>query len=219
MNKSHLFIANASGILNSHLQAIQSAYSRAAILGSEKLGLDSMDVICIADAKMVIPETGVGGFTPGRHLIYLYIDPDQTPSEDEIFYTLCHEMHHAKRYEGPGYGKTLLDSVVFEGLATCFEAEVSDDKAFLVNHLSERDDVAELTQRVQEHLDDTDFNYYEWFINDPSGNLPRWTGYLVGYRLVKSYLAATNKKASEAVLEDVESIRKFIGDAPETDKT
>lgn len=217
MDNSTLFIANASGGLNSHLQAINSAYSRAASLASGALGLDGIDVVCIADPKSVIPETGIGGFTPGRHLIYLYIDPSKTINENEIFYTLCHEMHHAKRYDGPGYGVTLLDSIVFEGLATCFEAEVSEEAAFLVNHLNERKDGARLTTVVRDHMDDTDFNYFEWFIHDASGKLPRWTGYLVGYRLIKSYLTATNKKASEAVLEDVQSIRKFIGDAPETE--
>jgi uncharacterized protein YjaZ len=196
-----LFIANASGNMNKLLNRIESAYKKATKTVSDLLGLDMVDVICIGDASMVIPEIGVGGYTPSRHITYLYIDPDFDVSEDEIYATLCHEMYHAKRYDGEGYGRTLFDSMIFEGLATAFEDEISNNTAFMPVQLLSRKNTASLVSNIKNKLPSTDFDHFQWFIFDSSGKLPRWAGYEVGYYLVRQYMKKNNKKASELVLE------------------
>lgn len=197
-----LLIANVTHSLDKQVDKIERAYKNAAATAEKLLGLGEIDVVCISDASMVIPEIGVGGYTPDRYLSYLYVDPEFDITEQEIYNTLCHELHHAKRYDGEGYGKTLFDSMIFEGLAVAFEEEVSGSQAFMPSQLASRGDTESLVQKVKRHFDATDFEHFRWFIFDKSGKLPRWAGYEVGYYLVQQYLARhPNKKASELVLE------------------
>lgn len=196
-----LLIANANRSLDRYLELISSAYQRATKVTEELLQLQNVDVVCIADPSMVISEIGIGGYTPTRYLSYLYIDPAFDIDETEIFNTICHELSHAKRYDAMGYGETLLDSMIFEGLATAFEEEIGGKGAFLPAQLLAREKTEVLVGEVKSHFNDTNFDYQQWFILDSTHKLPRWAGYEVGYYLVRTYLARTNKKASELMLE------------------
>lgn len=197
-----LLIANANHDLDDLPDKIKSAYNRANKTAEKLLGLTDINVICISDASMVIPEIGTGGYTPSRHLTYLYIDPESNIDENEIYNTLCHELHHAKRYDDIGYGKTLLDSMIFEGLAVAFEEEISGKGAFMPSQLLVRKDTSVLLRKIRHKLDHEDFEHFRWFIYDNPEELPRWTGYEVGYYLIRQYLQLhPNKKASELVLD------------------
>lgn len=212
MQNIHLYIANASGALTPQLDKIQSAFSRATATCFELFQIDNIDILCTNESEAVIPEIGMGGFTVDKHLIYFPVDASKELDEDEMYATLCHEFHHAKRYYGPGRGKTLFDNMVCEGLATCFEEEVSKGTAFLPNHLKALSYKLLLEQKVLSHFDDTGYNHYKWFIEDDSNELPRWTGYTIGYHIIHNYITAHNKKASELVLETSDTIRRFLRD-------
>lgn len=197
-----LLLANANHDLDKALGKIQVAYDRAIKTAEMLLDLTNIDVVCLSDPSMVIPEIGVGGFTPNSYLSYLYINPEFKVTEDEIYNTLCHELHHAKRYKSIGYGETLLDSMIFEGLAIAFEEEVSGKDAFMPAELLARNDTKSLIAKIEDNFSDKGFEHFRWFIFDETGNLPRWAGYEVGYYLVRHYLSAhKNKKASELVHE------------------
>lgn len=197
-----LFIANARHNFNKKtVKKVNAAYVQASNVVGQLLNLKGFDVVCITDKSMVIPDIGIGGYTPNRYLTYLYIDTSIDINQKELFNTLCHELHHAKRYEGPGYGETLLDSMIFEGLAIAFEEEVSGKEAFMPSQLLARDDTENLLKRVKAHFEDKEFEYFRWFIFDDTGELPQWTGYEIGYYLVRRYLSNKNKKASEIVPE------------------
>lgn len=196
-----LLIANVTGSMDGLLDRIKSAHQRATKTASDLLGIDDVDVVCVADASRAMKEIGVGGFTPNRHLVYVYINPDFDVAESEIYATLCHELNHARRYDGEGYGKTLFESMIFEGLATAFEAEASKGDSFVVHELEARSDTLRLIDQTKQEFKSTDFDYLSWFVSDNDKKLPRWTGYEIGYYLVRQYMKKTNKKASELVLE------------------
>lgn len=211
MNNATLFIANASGKLKDNEVIIRESFERAVNVVGELMDLDQVDVVCVDDPDLAIPETGMSGYTPNRHLIYLRVDADRQLSADELFFTLCHEFMHAKRYDGPSYGETLFDAFIFEGLGVAIEEQVSNGKgSFLSNFVSEKDN-SELLKDVVAHFDDKEFDRFYWFIQE-SDNLPRWTGYRVGYYIVSEYLKKTQKKASDLVLEDSSVFRDFVRD-------
>lgn len=211
-NKLQLYIINASGSLDRRSKKITNAFDKASHLCSDVLRLDKVDVICIDDPNMTIPEVGVGGYTPNRHLVYLYIDSEKIIGENEIFSTLCHEFHHAKRYDGPGYGQTLFDSMIFEGLAVAFERECAKNKGFFSKELLKRKHTELLLDKYYSKFSTSEFDYFTWFIYDKTAELPRWTGYEIGYYIVRKYLEAKNKKASELALEDSSKFQKFTSD-------
>ena len=86
------------------------------------------------DASRSIPETGVGGFTdPSTGTVSIWID-DTPPGglkaalEAWVPATMAHELHHSSRVRtGPGYGSTLAEVLVTEGLADHFVLEAFPD--------------------------------------------------------------------------------------------
>lgn len=212
MSNINLLIANASHSLSDqNILNITNGFDRAVTKAGEVLSLSNVDVICINDSFQVIPETGMSGYTPNRNLVYLYVDSGVEISEDETFYTLMHEFSHAKRYEKQGYGETLFDSMIFEGIGVALEDEESSGQgSFLSNYIKDKDNRA-LFEKVASSFDEHDFDRFYWFIQE-SDDMPRWTGYRVGYYIVTEFMKKTNKKASELVLEDFDSFRKFVSD-------
>lgn len=211
MNNVTLFISNASGSFSKLEPTIKSAFEKAVSIAVDKIKLKDVDVICIDDPNMVIPEIGIGGYTPSRHLMFLYIDSrSDKVTEQEIINTLCHEFYHSMSYDGPGYGKTLFDSMIFEGLATAFEEEASKGDSFLVRNLRSRESSQALLTKHSSELDAEDFDHFRWFIYDETNELPRWAGYEIGFYIVREYLEKTNKKVSEVILEDINVIKSFI---------
>jgi uncharacterized protein YjaZ len=129
-----------------------------------------------------------------------------------IFDTLCHEFHHARRYDGPGYGKTLFDGMIFEGLAMAFEEEVSGKKASSPAEFSARKNTQALINKTKGQFNRKKYSLDKWFYKDPSHELPEMAGYEMGYFIVKRYLSFANKKASELVLEDSDIFLEWIND-------
>ena len=192
-----------------NVSKITSGFNRAFEVAKNLLGVSGIDVLCIDDHNQVIPETGMSGYTPNRNLIYLYVDSTMALEEDEVFYTLMHEFSHAMRYDGPGYGDTLFDSMVFEGLGVALEEQVSGGHGSFLSNFIRTKDNQELLDKVVSHFGDRQFDRFYWFIQE-SDDLPRWTGYRVGYYIVTEFMKKTNKKASDLVMEEFDTFRKFL---------
>jgi predicted Zn-dependent protease DUF2268 len=92
---------------------------------------DRISIQVRLDPSQSIPEIGVGGSTsPQDGNVYVSIDdtpPGGLPAALRTWVpaTLAHELHHSSRVRtGPGYGSTLGEALVTEGLADFFAAEV-----------------------------------------------------------------------------------------------
>ncbi|CAO4138074.1 hypothetical protein LPLAFNJD_LOCUS52 [Methylorubrum aminovorans] len=152
-----------------------------------------LDILVERVTGAVIPEVGTTGraYRPG--LCSLTVDPLNpnfavSLDHGDIRRTIAHEVHHCRRFAGPGYGDTLGEALVSEGLAghfagTLFDAspepwECALDDAALRAH---RPSAAELRALNQDHAG--------WFFG-AGGCHPRWLGYTLGYRIVGDWLAA-----------------------------
>jgi uncharacterized protein YjaZ len=76
----------------------------------------------------VIPEWGILAYAPSPNLITVVLDPSCPRFKDQDGETrfsavIAHECHHVCRHGGPGYGETLGEQLVSEGLAITFEEE------------------------------------------------------------------------------------------------
>jgi hypothetical protein len=95
---------------------------------SSRLTVDRLDIL-IVPSRWVIPEFGLSGRTEGKGRVVITVDPESLRLRDperaeRLLGTLAHELHHVVRGRGPGYGMTLGESLVSEGLAQCFEEEI-----------------------------------------------------------------------------------------------
>lgn len=154
-----------------------------------------LDILVQRLPGAVIPETGTTGQAYRGSLFSLMLDPDnanfeRSLREGNLRRTVAHEVHHCMRMAGPGYGWTLGEALVSEGLAGQFvgrlfgtppepwECAVTDEvlKANLPDN-------ATLVGNGHDHR--------AWFFGF-GGRYPRWLGYTLGYRIVGDWLEAAS---------------------------
>ncbi len=125
---------------------------------------------------------------------------------------LAHELHHSSRVRmGPGYGITLAEALVTEGLADHFVAEAFPDTPPQPwdDALSE-DQETEVWERAQAVLEvPYGYDHRAWFFG--RGDLPRWAGYTLGYRIAQAYLGDDVSASSAVGTEAGTVIERYIG--------
>lgn len=164
------------------------------------LPLGDTDVV-ITRGKRVIPEKGHLGYAPEKGVIYVTVDPDhpslQANPGQSFERMLAHEFHHCSRWDGPGYGRTLGEALISEGLAGRFAQEVFDgqpepwetvEASVLWPHVP----------RARREWSNARYVHEEWFFG--SAALPRWLGYSLGYQLVSRYLTAHPLESASALV-------------------
>ena len=151
---------------------------------------------------IIIPEDGVGGRTRTSDFIEFAVN-EKKATENLISEMVAHELCHAARWgKNDEWINTLFDSMISEGIATYLETEFVKDReektVFIKTILERTDD--ENKKILEELRDQLDSNYYDYNTIFFNGNdkLPRWSGYSLGYYLVKKYLEKTNKKIEDA---------------------
>jgi hypothetical protein len=139
----------------------------------------------------VIPEIGMVGYAPSATHFSLTFDstnPHFAPSlaDGTLRRQVAHEVHHCLRHAGPGYGQSLGEALVSEGLAGQFVNRLYDtppepwEKA-----LAPRDAWRFLPD--ERTLGSSMYNHSAWFFG--TGGYPRWLGYTLGYLLAGRWRA------------------------------
>jgi hypothetical protein len=157
-----------------------------------------------SDRTYAVPEIGIGGFTrPDSGDITVSVDPSRDLSlivRDWLPLTLAHELHHSRRIlRGPGYGTTLGEALVTEGLADTF-ARQTFPAAPIPPWVVALDGPRQRTSwTAARPLLDVPYSasgstsefmtaHQRWFFG--TADQPRWAGYSIGFALVESYLRA-----------------------------
>ena len=106
--------------------------------------------------------------------------------DDELKRTVAHEMHHAIRMQSIGYGDTLLETIISEGLADHFDKEIYGKRipGYWTDALSQ-DQIQIYLQRVKKSFNKK-YISYKWLFG--YGGIPRWTAYSLGYYIIGKYL-------------------------------
>lgn len=189
---------NAQGILTPYIDFIEHTLRDTYRQVAEQITLHPIDVI-VRTGSYVIPEKGIMGYCPEEHLIYLTIDPDSPEfkknGKESLKRMFAHELHHAARWGTIGYGDTLGAAILSEGLAGHFVLEIfsGDPEPWeMVNY----DTLHPHFDHMIKNWDTKNYNHNDWFYG--TGELPRWLGYSLGFRLVSWYLRSerTSKPSS-----------------------
>ena len=156
------------------------------------------------------PDFATSGYTPTGNTLWLYTDPAQPGYKkllpEQLPKVLAHELHHACRWQGPGYGKTLREALVTEGLAAHFEEEISRDKPshFYVQFTTNT--LTTLFKKAKSELDNENYNHNHWFFGNTAKKIPPHAGYGLGYWITTQ--ALNTKKPSELVMTKAGQILK-----------
>ena len=149
--------------------------------------------ILMVDGTQVIPHTGVGGdtsLTTGQ--VRITLDVKQNPRALRqslrvwVAQALSHEVNHSVRIQtGPGFGTTLLDQMISEGVASAFDIQVQP-----TIHLPWTDALTNHRERVMWNRARSLLNhtglYDPWFFG--GGGVPYDTALQIGYHIVRDYL-------------------------------
>lgn len=155
----------------------------------------------------VIPELGIGGSCFRRGLVTISLDPGGVGFADRLVQgafsrALTHELHHAMRWGACGYGHSLGDAIVSEGLADVFADIITCVSTPPWSNALTADDWKSVLGRAEGEMNDFDYDHAAWFFG--TGKLPRWAGYTVGYHLARLY-GRTNPEIAMTGMVDVPS--------------
>lgn len=97
-----------------------------------------------------------------------------------------HEMNHVARWQGPGYGWSLLEATVSEGLGTVYE-KMSTDPHDMPH--ADYSNIKELLSyyRNRNKEEDKGYNHSSWFFGFDK-KYPKYLGYKVGTYIIEKVL-------------------------------
>ena len=206
-----LRIEDPSALLADETDRIRAALVPVIERVAAELDLRDVTVTVRPDAKDTIAGYGFGGWTPDGRTVRLFIDPKYPDYagllSERLVPLLAHEMHHARRWRGPGYGSTLFEALISEGLADRFAAEFLGIAAGPWTNALSEDQATHFLALAASQADSRSSDHARWFFGSEPA-LPRWTGYPLGYRPVAKYQAAhPGVTASALVDEPADSFR------------
>jgi uncharacterized protein YjaZ len=191
LHNTHITILNASGRFNAVVDAIRTQTNKAIELAQTKIQLSDVDIIFSYNPAETVPHLGFGGYTPDAHTVQISVDTDNTELvhalDEELVHTLLHEFHHAMRWCSVGYGETLGEALVTEGLADHFSVEATGGAPSLWTQGFSNEELEALLVCARAEFDKTDYSHEDWFFG--GNGLPKWGGYALGYFIVGKYLA------------------------------
>ena len=208
----NLHLLNASGSLDLFAEEIKNTFPKAVDTISKKIDISNIDVVAYDNPSGTIPEFGIGGYAINANLIFVSLDPKfsgLSKSIGEQFRrTLAHEMHHCARWKGPGYGTTLLEALVTEGLGDHFDLEIYGGDPYPWDLALDKDQTERLLNKAKAEFN-KEYNHTAWFFGSKDKNILRWTGYSLGFKIVGDYLQKNpDKKPSNLYNTDA---KEFLG--------
>ena len=190
---------------------VRASLTETFIKADALLALRPIDVV-VKPSVHVIPEKGHLGYAPEPGVVFVSVDPNSPvfrANSDRSFERMfAHELHHVARWDGPGYGGSLGQALVSEGLAGFFAREVCGGAPEPWEGLS-LSEIRRYIPRAERDWDSPNYDHAVWFFGH--GTLPRWLGYSMGHQLIARFLSehpgTTAARLAEA---DAQAFRDFL---------
>ena len=177
----HIHMLNARNALTPIMAEARAAARRAVALAETHFDLPRFDLVLRA-ADRPIADGGLLARPPERGVIDITLSPDRVTAP-VLNRALMRELHHVARHEGAGYGRSLGEVLVSEGLAAHFAARVL---ALPPDPREAARPAGGSLKQVSNLWSRHDFGFEEWFLG--RGRIRKGTGYAIGHRLVGQWL-------------------------------
>lgn len=195
----HVHILTASKDMKLYATQLKAVAKSTIVAVKKSLPIKDVDIVFYDNPEATIDEIGgIGGFTPNAHCIFISLNPRhpnfRRALKNELFFTLAHEFHHTIRWQKQVEGDTLLEALVFEGLADHFAMEVTGRQEPSVYSRALTPEQGEIfLKKAKKEWEKPTYNNAAWFYGSLPEVIPRWAGYTLGYDLVAMYLKAHPK--------------------------
>lgn len=168
------------------------------------LPVEDVDIIFFSNPNWAIKEIGIGGYCPTKNTIQISVDTKfknlKKSLIEELPKTLAHEFHHISRDRTVGYGTTLGEVLVTEGLADHFAIEVFGEKPNIWNTALSKKEISKFLEIAKSNFSNKNYDHYKWFFGSKEKEMPNWTGYTIAFEIIKIYLKENpGTKASQLV--------------------
>ncbi len=143
---------------------------------------------------------GVNGFAPYASTIHLFISLTKFSSQS-LKETLTHEFNHAVffYYHKSSLELNLLETFVFEGLAENFREEVMGGKPSPWSTALNKKQCILTLLSLKQSLHSRKYSLYR-NVFFGGKKYKRWTGYSIGYNIIKSFREAYPEKSWKEVM-------------------
>ena len=208
-NSGVYLVYENQGDLEEERDAINQVLEETFALINRTMPITNVEIKIFADPSQTIPEIGIGGFAPSGSEVHIYINKNFSELTQsiatELGPMLAHEMHHVKRWRTVGYGITLVEAIISEGLADWFSIEITGADPPMWSVAFTGEELENLLDLAKDTWYESPYDHPKWFFGTTS-EIPRWAGYSLGYKLVGDYLSQyPNKKPSTLVDEPADS--------------
>lgn len=203
------YYINASKKLSPFIDPIEKEVEKIIDRVEEKIPLNNIDIIFFDHRDMssyagVDKNTGIGGFTGSMNVVQISLDTSfKTLNESieiELFPTLAHELHHATRWQKPGYGNTLFEALITEGLAAHFEENISNIRKDHWYRKLNKKELEEHLSKAKSEFKNKKYSHSDWFFGSEKKAIPPHTGYSLGYYLVNRYVINNPKQTAASLV-------------------
>lgn len=192
----HIHILTASIGVKPYTMELRAVAKSTIAAVKKLLPIKNVDIVFYDNPGATIDEIGgIGGFTPNAHCIFISLNPRhphfRRELKNELFFMLAHELHHTIRWQKLVEGDTLLEALVFEGLADHFAMQVTGRKEPSVYSRALTPEQGKIfLEKARKEWEEPTYDNAAWFFGSIPTVIPRWTGYTLGYDLVAMYLEA-----------------------------
>ena len=177
---------------------------------------DQIKINVRLDPKNTVPEIGVGAIPdPGTGEAYVTIDDHSKIGFRKSLAiwlpaSLARVLFLSSRIRtGPGYGVTLGEALVSEGLSDHFVAQAfprTPPQPWDHRSMTARQEAGLWKRARRDLVVPGGYDHPLWFFGAGGKNaLPRWSGFTLAYRIVSPYLAS-GRKPAKAVTTDAETV-------------
>lgn len=127
---------------------------------------------------------GINGFTPYKNTMHIFLL--QRFSKRALVETVAHEFTHAIFFNYHTERQTLLDTMIFEGIADNFREDIFAGKPAAWSRALIPHEARAALRALQTKLYVKSFSLYQEIFFG-SKKYKRWTGYSLGYHIVKHF--------------------------------
>ena len=203
--------ANASGALDELIEPINCSIEDVRGRAEQVLQPVSIDIVVQNWPSRVIEHLGFVGYAPTGWMMQLTFDSEnpncRAHLHEPLRRTIAHELHHVLRWRGPGYGTTLGEALVSEGLAGQFACQLYGLKPERWEVALNSPSLVQIARMAEASWEAADYDHSAWFFG--AGEQPPWAGYSLGYALVGRYLKDNpHATAASSVHENADTFRE-----------
>lgn len=208
-----IYLLNATNRLDAYEHQIRTIVSDVLVQYEHIQHVGPLDVVVAENSSMAIPGRGLGGYTSTAHELYIPLDLNEgnvSANIDEyLALTMAHELSHVVRLQAGqplASDGNLGDNIVAEGLADHLSLSLYPDRSVpWIDSLSD-DDFERMKKRFLDEWQQKPYDHNAWFYGASYSDIPHWTGYSLGYALVKDYIESTNIAISNLLLTPTDTI-------------